>query len=66
MESTITIRAEIPAELSESLEAYLRHHPEWDYHRVCSAALSLFLLQNGDHDRRVARVYIDTLFRVPR
>ncbi len=66
MAGRVVLRAEIPQELHESLEGYLATHPDWDMHRVCSAALSLFLLQNAAQDRRVARVYLDALFRVPR
>ncbi|MEN9233254.1 MAG: DUF2811 domain-containing protein [Gloeomargarita sp. DG02_4_bins_56] len=66
MSNRVWVRAEIPGELHESLEGYLASHPDWDVDRVCSAALSLFLLQNAENDRRVARVYLDTLFRVPR
>ncbi|MEO1186350.1 MAG: DUF2811 domain-containing protein, partial [Cyanobacteria bacterium J06636_27] len=48
--------------LHESLKNYLETHPDWDQDRVLTAALSLFLLQNGDSDRRAARVYLETLF----
>jgi predicted TPR repeat methyltransferase len=41
---------------------YLQSHPDWDQTRVLTAALSLFLLQNGESDRRAARVYLETLF----
>ncbi|MFM7614357.1 MAG: DUF2811 domain-containing protein, partial [Synechococcales cyanobacterium] len=34
-----------------------------DQDRVYTAALSLFLMQNGNCDRRAARVYLDALFR---
>jgi hypothetical protein len=62
MKVTVSILAEIPEELHESLKGYLENHPAWDQDRVLSAALSLFLLQNGDSDRRTSRVYLDTLF----
>lgn len=65
MNSTVSILAEIPESLHESLTCYLEGHPDWDQDRVFSAALSLFLLQNGDGDRRAARVYLDTLFKHP-
>ncbi|MEO0489603.1 MAG: DUF2811 domain-containing protein [Cyanobacteria bacterium J06659_2] len=50
---------------------YLETHPDWDQDRVFSAALSLFLLQNGTSTtldatrsyRHTARVYLDALFR---
>lgn len=71
MNSTVSILAEIPEELYESFKGYLENHPDWDQDRVFSAALSLFLLQNGNGDtpetsrsyRRAARVYLDTLFK---
>jgi hypothetical protein len=62
MISNISILAEIPEDLHETLKGYLESHPDWDQDRVFSAALSLFLMQNGDCDRRAARVYLDTLF----
>jgi hypothetical protein len=65
MNATVSILAEIPEALHESLAHYLESHPDWDQDRVFSAALSLFLLQNGDGDRRAARVYLDTLFKHP-
>ncbi|HEY9646217.1 MAG TPA: DUF2811 domain-containing protein [Chroococcidiopsis sp.] len=71
MHATVSILAEIPEELHESLKSYLETHPDWDQDRVFSAALSLFLLQNGGGEtadssrayRRTARVYLDTLFK---
>jgi Protein of unknown function (DUF2811) len=71
MNATVSILAEIPEELHESLKGYLETHPDWDYDRVLSAALSLFLLQNGSSEtpdasrsyRRAARVYLDSLFK---
>lgn len=71
MNTPVSILAEIPEELHESLQGYLETHPDWDQDRVFSAALSLFLLQNGSSEsidssrsyRRAARVYLDTLFK---
>lgn len=62
MKITVSILAEIPEELHESLKGYLEKHPAWDQDRVFSAALSLFLLQNGDSDRQTSKVYLDALF----
>ena len=62
MRAMVNILTEIPEELYDSLKSYLETHPEWDQDRVFSAALSLFLLQNGENDRRAAKVYLDTLF----
>jgi len=63
MNATISILAEIPEDLHETLKGYLESHPDWDQDRVFSAALSLFLIQNGECDRRAARVYLNTLFQ---
>jgi hypothetical protein len=63
MTSMISILAEIPEELHETLRGYLEAHPDWDQNRMFSAALSLFLLQQGNSDRRAVRVYLDTLFQ---
>ncbi len=65
MQTAVSILAEIPEALHESLKGYLEHHPDWDQDRVFAAALSLFLLQNGGGDRRAARVYLDALFKHP-
>ncbi len=62
MKATVSILTEIPEELHQSLKGYLENHPDWDQDRVFSAALSLFLLQNSNGDRRAARVYLETLF----
>ena len=63
MNTTISILAEIPEDLHQSLKSYLDTHPTWDQDRVFSAALSLFLLQNSGGDRRASRVYLDSLFK---
>lgn len=65
MQASVSILAEIPEELHESLKGYLETHPDWDQDRVFSAAVSLFLLQNGESDRRAARVYLNSLFKHP-
>lgn len=63
MPTTISILADIPEDLHDTLMSYLETHPDWDQDRVFSAALSLFLMQYGQSDRRTARVYLDSLFK---
>lgn len=63
MSSNVSILAEIPEDLHATLKRYLSTHPDWDQDRVFTAALSLFLLQNGDTDRRAARIYLNSLFQ---
>lgn len=73
MNTTVSILAEIPEELYDSLRNYLETHPTWDQDRVFAAALSLFLLQNSgskttqasQNYRACARVYLETLFQQP-
>lgn len=64
MQSTVSILAEIPEELHESLKGFLENRPAWDQDRVYAAAISLFLLQNSHTrgDRTPSQVYLDTLF----
>ena len=47
MQLSVSILAEIPEDLHESLKGFLETHSAWDQDRVYAAALSLFLLQNG-------------------
>lgn len=71
MNTQVSILAEIPEELHASLKEYLDTHPNWDQDRVFAAALSLFLLQNGDRTttesiqnyRACARVYLESIFQ---
>lgn len=65
MTATVGLLAEIPESLHETLKVYLETHPDWDQSRVCIAALSLFLMQNGQGDRRINQVYLDALFKQP-
>jgi hypothetical protein len=58
----ISLNVEIPEELFKAMETYVESHPTWSQHRVCCAALSLFLMQNGVSDRRINRLYLDTVF----
>lgn len=62
MAPRISLDVEIPEELYESLQTYLNGHAAWSQHRVFCAALSLFLMQNGTCDRKVNRIYLDSLF----
>lgn len=63
MSTTVSILADIPEDLQDALTSYLETHPDWDQDRVISAALSLFLMQYGQSDRKTARVYLDSLFK---
>ncbi|MDX2229627.1 MAG: DUF2811 domain-containing protein [Leptolyngbyaceae cyanobacterium bins.349] len=65
MNMTVSILTEIPEELYEAVSHYLDAHTDWDQDRVFAAAVSLFLVQNGDCDRRTAQTYLDNLFQQP-
>lgn len=58
----VSLEVEIPDALNDSLNAFVEAHSAWDFNRVFTAGLSLFLLQNGENDRTASRVYLDTLF----
>lgn len=59
----VSILTDLPEALHISLTNYLETHPDWDQDQVLTAALSLFLLQNGECDRQTTSVYLDTLFK---
>jgi len=72
MTHSVSILAEIPEELHESLKNYLETHPKWDQDSVFAAALSFFLLQNdkdsnnkkkSKNNRVCAQVYLETLLQ---
>lgn len=70
---TISALVEIPEELYGTMTGFLATNPAWDHDRLFTAALSLFLLQNGTSSsssasedyRRAARTYLDALFTNP-
>ena len=62
MSPRVSLMAEVPEDLYDALQVYLETHPAWSQHRVFCAALSLFLMQNGQCDRSVNRIYLDALF----
>ncbi len=58
----ISLNVEIPEDLFRAMEDYVETHPAWSQHRVFCAALSLFLMQNGVSDRRINRLYLESVF----
>jgi hypothetical protein len=58
----VSLLIEVPEDLVESLQSFLDRHPGQDQDRVMVAALSLFLMQNGNKDKVVVRQYLDSLF----
>ena len=63
MVNTVSLQVDIPEDLHDCLKHFLDNRPMWDQDRTFSAALSLFLIQNGERDRSASRVYLDTLFQ---
>lgn len=61
--TSVSILVEIPEDLYQVFQSYLECSPNWDQERVFTAALSLFLLQNGERDVNVSRIYLDSLFQ---
>jgi hypothetical protein len=71
MNTVVSIFAEIPEDLYDSLRSYLDDHPHWDLDRVFTSALSLFLLHNkqlqspdASKSYQVdARAYLEALYQ---
>lgn len=61
-----SVLAELPDVLSDALETFLASRPDWTYDRMCAAAFSLFLLQNGYTDQHINRLYLDNTIRYSR
>ena len=64
--SVVSLRADVPAELLASMQAFIERHPNWDQYRLVQAALAGFLVQNGSRNRDVTRCYLANLFPAQR
>ena len=60
---TVSMCAEVPEPLLQSMEGFIEAHPNWDQYRLLQAALAGFLFQHGCKDRAVSRHYLDGLFQ---
>mgnify|MGYP000297754617 CR=1 FL=1 len=60
--TTVSIELEIPEALYNSVTEYVKSHEHWSQERVGQAALSLFLMQNGNNQPHVNEIYLDSLF----
>ena len=60
--SVVSLRAEVPAGLLASMQAFIERHPNWDQYRLVQAALAGFLVQNGAASRELTRCYLANLF----
>ena len=58
----VSLRADVPAGLLASMQAFIERHPNWDQYRLVQAALAGFLVQNGSSSRDVTRCYLANLF----
>jgi hypothetical protein len=58
----IDLQVELPEHLHDAVQAYLEANPTWSQNRLFTAAVSLFLMQNGVTARDVNRLYLDTVF----
>lgn len=60
--ATVSLLAEVPETLHQSVRRFLESHPDWDQDRLFINAVALFCIQNGQgHDPDASRVYLDTL-----
>lgn len=58
----VSLRADVPAGLLASMQAFIERHPYWDQYRLVQAALAGYLVQNGTCSREVTRCYLANLF----
>jgi len=65
MNMTVSILTEIPEELYEAVSHYLDVNTDWDQDRVFAAAVSLFLTQNSERDRRATPTYLESPSQQP-
>jgi hypothetical protein len=47
MDFPISLTIEVPESLHQSLKSFLNRSPDWDQDRAMTAALSLFMMQQG-------------------
>ena len=59
---TVSMCAEVPEPLLQSMEGFIEAHPNWDQYRLFQAALAGFLVQNGVQTREITRCYLANLF----
>ena len=57
---TVSMRAEVPEPLLQSMQGFIEAHPNWDQYRLFQAALAGFLVQNGVQTREA----LDLLYRL--
>jgi hypothetical protein len=60
--ATVSMRAEVPEPLLQSMQGFIEAHPNWDQYRLVQAALAGFLVQNGVQTREITRCYLANLF----
>jgi hypothetical protein len=62
MTATVSMQAEVPEPLLQSMQGFIEAHPNWDQYRLFQAALAGFLVQNGVSSREITRCYLANLF----
>lgn len=59
---TVSLQAQLPEALIQSMRRFIDQHPSWDQYRLVQAALAGFLVQNGVQSRALTRCYLANLF----
>jgi len=62
MGEVVSMEAEVPEQLFESMRNFLEEHPQWDQYNLVSSAVAGFLFQNGSRDKAVSQHYLNGLF----
>jgi hypothetical protein len=58
----VSLQADVPEPLLQSMRGFIEAHPNWDQYRLFQAALAGFLVQNGVQSQEVTRCYLANLF----
>lgn len=62
-DTKVSLEAEIPEDLYQRVQAFLRENPTWHHDDFVIAAMCLLLMQLGDSRTRDARLYLDRVFK---
>ncbi|OUE49679.1 MAG: hypothetical protein BTM33_01720 [Synechococcus sp. Lanier] len=60
----VSMEAEVPEALFQSMRDFLKEHPQWDQYQLVSSAVASFLFQNGSTDKAVAQHYLNGIFNI--
>jgi hypothetical protein len=61
-ESLVSFQTPLPGNLYSAMGSFIEGHPQWDQYRLLQAALTGFLLQQGQQERALTQRYVASMF----